>query len=153
VSEPTPIRADVMAALEHENFCRSPEHSRPWAPIRAQAHHLRRPLPLPQQHRDRSTRRPTHRTTHRAGMATQGREGETMTTPKAAQPVTTADLRALILNDPAFREALAAALYDVDFETNPELKYIASSYDIDLYREQADRVLRKLRNQLGCDPS
>jgi hypothetical protein len=26
VSEPTPIRADVMAALEHENFCRWPDH-------------------------------------------------------------------------------------------------------------------------------
>jgi hypothetical protein len=86
-------------------------------------------------------------------MATHGTGGQAMTTPKAAQPVTTADLRALILNDPAFREALATALYEVDFKANPELRYIASSYDIDLYREQADRVLRKLRDQLGCDPS
>jgi hypothetical protein len=83
-------------------------------------------------------------------MAAHGTGGQAMTTPKAGQPVTTVDLRALILNDPAFREALAAALYDVDFETNPELKYIASSYDIDLYRQQADRVLRKLRHG---DPS
>jgi hypothetical protein len=53
-------------------------------------------------------------------------------------------------DDPAFREALATALHEVDFETNPELKYITSSHDIDLYREQADRVLRKLRRG---DPS
>jgi hypothetical protein len=53
--------------------------------------------------------------------------------------------QAINLADPAFREALAVALYEVDFETNPELRYIASAYDLDLYREQADKVLRKLR--------
>lgn len=77
--------------------------------------------------------------TRRRGMATQG--GQAMTTPQLPQ--------AINLTDPAFREVLAVALYEVDFETNPELWYIASAYDLDLYREQADKVLRKLRTQFS----
>jgi hypothetical protein len=64
--------------------------------------------------------------------------------------------QAINLDDPAFRDALAEALRLADIQVNPELMLMVSIYGDhgrDLYRDRADKVLRILRDQLGCEPA